>query len=188
MVASETPSRPAIARNDSRPFAWSASMMPWSSWSIRGGALIAPRRGSAIAAACCVIVLRKARRFVPCGAHSVNESRHLNSQCEWWMLPPKPSGEERNGTNAAHAGASTTLVRALASAGAGNGRFRVPRTGLGGRLLAARVSQARRGRRRRRRAGRLARARAPGARCLRLADRDRRRRDRRPEHGADAPG
>src|SRR2546421_10692291 len=87
MVASETPSRPAIARNDSRPFAWSASMIPWSRWSIFGGALTAPRRGSARAAACCVIVLRKARRFVPCGAHSVNVRAYLNSQCEWWMLP-----------------------------------------------------------------------------------------------------
>jgi len=49
IVASETPSREAIARKDSRPFAWSASMIPWSSASIRGGALIGPRRGSATA-------------------------------------------------------------------------------------------------------------------------------------------
>src|SRR6266536_3613034 len=33
------------------------------------------------------MVLRKARRFVPCGAHSVNVGPYLNSQCECWMLP-----------------------------------------------------------------------------------------------------
>src|SRR5438132_14053552 len=59
-------------------------MIPWSRASIRGGALIGPRRGSATAG--CAIVLRKARRFVPCGAHSVNPSPPLNSHCEWWML------------------------------------------------------------------------------------------------------
>src|SRR3954467_570540 len=83
-VASETPSLDAIARNDSRPFAWRASMIPWSSPSIRGGALIGPRRGSATAG--CAIVLRKARRFVPRAAHSVNASPYLNSHCECWML------------------------------------------------------------------------------------------------------
>src|SRR2546427_8521351 len=33
------------------------------------------------------MVLRKARRFVPRGAHSVNVGPYLNSQCECWMLP-----------------------------------------------------------------------------------------------------
>src|SRR6266568_3326247 len=33
------------------------------------------------------MVLRKARRFVPRGAHSVNARPDLNSHCECWMLP-----------------------------------------------------------------------------------------------------
>src|ERR1700675_3861291 len=33
------------------------------------------------------MVLRKARRFVPRGAHSVNAGLYLNSHCECWMLP-----------------------------------------------------------------------------------------------------
>jgi len=45
-VASETPSRAAIERNDSRPFAWSASTIPWSRASIRRGVLTGPRRPS----------------------------------------------------------------------------------------------------------------------------------------------
>ena len=45
-VASETPRRAAIRRNGSRPFPWSSSMIPWSSASIRRGALTGPRRRS----------------------------------------------------------------------------------------------------------------------------------------------
>ena len=50
-LASETPSRPAIARKDSRPFSCRASMIPWSSASVRLGALTAPRRRSRTACA-----------------------------------------------------------------------------------------------------------------------------------------
>ena len=42
-VASPTPSFAAIARNDSRPFAWSISMMPRSTVSSDRGRLTGPR-------------------------------------------------------------------------------------------------------------------------------------------------
>src|SRR5207248_9059422 len=66
---------------------------PWSSASIRRGALTGPRRRSKTACAGWAAALRKARRFVPRGAHSVNVRAYLNSQCECWMLHPQPTGE-----------------------------------------------------------------------------------------------
>ena len=189
-VASETPSRAAIRRNDSRPFSWSASMIPRSSSSTRRAGRDRPARASARAVETERLTLGTAQRveFVPLMLRIASIS--LTSAAE--MRDRRGNRSTRRATVA-----RTPLLRAfqrLAEEHRTAERLGIPPAELRGRsagehLHARRFPEARGRRRRRggdRRAARVRAARARQQLAERAAHRDRRRRHRRAERRTEA--